>query len=143
MTSEGAKRDRIVLNQVNLVVGNMAAAVDFYQLLGLDIPATEPGWDENHRSVATGSEVSDEIEFDLDSRQFAAYWGGAPDETIPTGPVLGIPRRHPRRSGPVVLGGHGCRPYRTTSPVRHFLGRPLCDRRRPGRHADRSHVAAH
>ncbi len=90
MTSEGAKRDRIVLNQVNLVVGNMAAAVDFYQLLGLDIPATEPGWDENHRSVATGSEVSDEIEFDLDSRQFAAYWGGAPDETIPTGPVLGF-----------------------------------------------------
>lgn len=90
MTSEAAKPGRIVLDQINLVVSNMAAAVDFYRLLGLDIPATEPGWDEHHRSVAAGFEAGDEFDFDLDSRPFATYWGGGPDEPLATGPVLGF-----------------------------------------------------
>lgn len=91
MTSEAAKPGRIVLDQVNIVVGDMAAAVDFYRLLGLDIPATEPGWDEHHRSVALDSEASDgRLDFDLDSRECAAYWGGGPDEPVATGPVLGF-----------------------------------------------------
>ena len=90
MTSEGAKPGRIVLNQVNLVVGHMAAAVDFYRLLGLDIPAAEPGWDEHHRSVAAGPDTGEELDFDLDSRQFAAYWGGGPDGPMATGPLLGF-----------------------------------------------------
>ena len=91
MTSEAAKPGRIVLDQVNIVVGDMAAAVDFYRLLGLDIPATEPGWDEHHRSVALDSEASDgRLDFDLDSREFAAYWGGRSDEPVATGPMLGF-----------------------------------------------------
>ena len=92
MTSEAAKPGRIVLDQVNIVVGDMAAAVDFYRLLGLDIPATEPGWDEHHRSVALDSEASDgRLDFDLDSREFAAYWGGGePGEPPAAGLVLGF-----------------------------------------------------
>ena len=91
MTSEGGTPGRIVLDQVNLVVGDMAAAVDFYRLLGLDIPATEPGWDEHHRTVAFDPEASGEqLDFDLDSREFAAHWAGGPDEPVATGPVLGF-----------------------------------------------------
>jgi len=61
--------DRPVLDQVNLVVRDMPAAVEFYRLLGLDIP-DRPPWDADHRSA----ETSGPIDFDLDSTAFAAKW---------------------------------------------------------------------
>jgi catechol 2,3-dioxygenase-like lactoylglutathione lyase family enzyme len=87
MTSEAAKPGGIVLAQVNLV---MAAAVDFYRLLGVDIPTTEPGWDEHHRTAAVGFVASDALDFEIDSREFAAYWAGELDEPVATRPVIGF-----------------------------------------------------
>jgi catechol 2,3-dioxygenase-like lactoylglutathione lyase family enzyme len=61
--------DRPVLDQVNVVVRDMPAAVDFYRRLGLDIP-DRGRWDATHRSA----ETSGSIDFDLDSAEFAAKW---------------------------------------------------------------------
>ncbi len=60
---------RPVLDQVNLVVRDMPAAVDFYRRLGLDIPDRGP-WDAHHRSAETSSAV----DFDFDSTEFATKW---------------------------------------------------------------------
>ncbi|MDP6604845.1 MAG: VOC family protein [Dehalococcoidia bacterium] len=90
MTSEDGRLGRVVLDQVNLVVGNMAASVDFYRLLGVNIPATKPGWSEHHRTAVAESETSGKIDFDLDSQPFAAYWGAESDKVVATGPVLGF-----------------------------------------------------
>ncbi len=73
--------DRPVLDQVNLVVRDMPAAVEFYRRLGVDIPDRGP-WDAHHRSAATSSP----IDFDLDSTEFAAKW----NEGAGGGAVLGF-----------------------------------------------------
>ena len=39
--------ERPVLDQVNIVVADMAASVDFYRLLGADIEEPGPPWDGN------------------------------------------------------------------------------------------------
>ncbi len=75
--------DRPVLDQINLVVRDMNAALEFYRRLGVDIPDRDPAWDADHRSAVTPGG----IDFDLDSTEFAAKWnqgGGAP------GAVLGF-----------------------------------------------------
>ena len=59
-----------VLNQVNLVVTDMAATVAFYRRLGLTIPDTEPGWEAHHRSAGTAGD----IDLDFDSVEFAHVW---------------------------------------------------------------------
>jgi catechol 2,3-dioxygenase-like lactoylglutathione lyase family enzyme len=77
--------DRPVLDQVNVVVRDMEAAVAFYRRLGVEIADTEPQWAADHRSAArTGG-----IDFDIDSTEFAAQW----DQGWPagaTGAVLGF-----------------------------------------------------
>jgi len=40
-----------VLNQINMVVRDMDAAVAFYRRLGLKIPDYTPEWDAHHRSA--------------------------------------------------------------------------------------------
>jgi uncharacterized glyoxalase superfamily protein PhnB len=77
--------DRPVLDQVNLVVRDMAAMLDFYAQLGVEIAPTTPVWERHHRTVPmpTG------LDFDLDSREFAAQWDrGWPDAE--TGVVMGF-----------------------------------------------------
>jgi catechol 2,3-dioxygenase-like lactoylglutathione lyase family enzyme len=74
--------DRPVLDQVNLVVRDMAAAVAFYRRLGIDIPDRDPAWDADHRSAKT----SGGIDFDLDSTEFAEKW----NEGGSRGAVLGF-----------------------------------------------------
>jgi catechol 2,3-dioxygenase-like lactoylglutathione lyase family enzyme len=59
-----------VLNQVNLVVSDMAATVAFYRRLGLTIPDTDPAWDSHHRSA----EMPGDIDLDFDSVEFARRW---------------------------------------------------------------------
>jgi catechol 2,3-dioxygenase-like lactoylglutathione lyase family enzyme len=57
-------------DQINLVVSNMAASVTFYRLLGLNIPDTDPAWQDHHRTA----EVNDGLDVDFDSDQFARHW---------------------------------------------------------------------
>jgi catechol 2,3-dioxygenase-like lactoylglutathione lyase family enzyme len=77
--------DRPILDQVNLVVRDMAAMVEFYRLLGLDIEDPPPPWDAHHRSVR----MSDGADLDLDSGSFATRWneGWCAEES---GAVLGF-----------------------------------------------------
>ena len=77
--------DRPVLDQINLVVRDMDAAVAFYRRLGVDVAATPPPWDRHHRDVHAGGGVH----VDLDSTAFASRW----DEGWPagqTGVVIGF-----------------------------------------------------
>src|ERR1041384_5335361 len=59
-----------VLDQVNMVVRDMDAAVAFYRRLGLEIPDYTPEWDKHHRSANVGAG----LDFDLDSVVFAPQW---------------------------------------------------------------------
>ncbi len=77
--------DRPRLDQINLVTGDVAATVEFFRLLGLNIPdSSAPGWSSHHLSDAVdGAEGA--LTFDIDSTAFAACWGS---EAIPAGPAL-------------------------------------------------------
>jgi catechol 2,3-dioxygenase-like lactoylglutathione lyase family enzyme len=61
--------DRPVLDQVNLVVRDMPATVDFYRRLGLTLPDQGP-WNAYHRSA----EVPTGLDLDFDSADFAPKW---------------------------------------------------------------------
>ena len=79
-------------DQVNLVVGEMEAAVEFYRLLGVDVADTRPDWMPHHRTVASAGAG---LVVDFDSSVFASHWGGrwSPDRT---GVVVGL--RYPARA---------------------------------------------
>jgi uncharacterized glyoxalase superfamily protein PhnB len=78
-------RKRPVLDQLNIVVRDVKAAVDFYRLLGLEIPETLPEWQAHHRSA----DMSGEVDLDLDSAAFTASWNdGWPVAT--SGVVVGF-----------------------------------------------------
>jgi catechol 2,3-dioxygenase-like lactoylglutathione lyase family enzyme len=62
--------ERPVLDQVNLVVGDMDASLAFYRRLGVDFPDWQPRWDAHHRSAKTAGG----LDFDLDSAVFARDW---------------------------------------------------------------------
>lgn len=57
-------------DQINLVVSNMAASVTFYRLLGLNIPDTDPEWQNHHRTA----DVTGGLDVDFDSDEFARHW---------------------------------------------------------------------
>ena len=63
-------RKPAVLDQINIVVSDMAAAVDFYSVLGIEIPDTLPEWQAHHRTAELGGEV----DLDLDSTAFTPDW---------------------------------------------------------------------
>jgi uncharacterized glyoxalase superfamily protein PhnB len=78
-------RIRPTLSQVNIVSGSLAASIDFYRRLGVDIPdqrvwRTATG---AHHASAEGGAVPDGIALDLDSTAFAQVWNsgwrGRPD----------------------------------------------------------------
>jgi catechol 2,3-dioxygenase-like lactoylglutathione lyase family enzyme len=62
--------DGPILDQINLVVSDMEAAVTFYRRLGLTIPDTDPAFQGHHRS----SRLPGGIDFDIDSVEFARHW---------------------------------------------------------------------
>lgn len=70
-------RPRAWLDQLNVVVPDVRAAVDFYRRLGLELPDTLPEWQSHHRTLASAGE----LEAELDSAAFAARW----DAGWPTG----------------------------------------------------------
>lgn len=77
-----------VFNQINLVVRDMTAMVEFYRRLGVDFTDTISPWDRHHRTFAAGSVVS-EFDFDLDSQAFVTKWNeGWPANR--TGAVFGF-----------------------------------------------------
>ena len=81
----GDRGGRPVLNQLNLVVGDMEAMAAFYRLLGVEIGAPPAPWDQHHRTA----EMPGRIDLDLDSGAFAAEWnaGWPPGRT---GAVIGF-----------------------------------------------------
>jgi catechol 2,3-dioxygenase-like lactoylglutathione lyase family enzyme len=54
---------------VNIVVSNMEASVEFYRLLGLEIPDTAPAWQAHHRTA-----TSEGFDIDFDSQEFSKQW---------------------------------------------------------------------
>ena len=62
--------DRPVLDQVNVVVRDMDAAVAFYRRLGVEIADTAPQWERHHRSAV----LPEGIDLDLDTTAFASRW---------------------------------------------------------------------
>ena len=74
---------RPVLDQINLVVRDVAASVEFYRALGVEIPDTRPGWNEHHRTADDADEAA--VDFDIDSAGFARYWGSG---DVPSGAML-------------------------------------------------------
>jgi uncharacterized glyoxalase superfamily protein PhnB len=62
-------------DQINVVVADPRAAVDFLTTLGLSIDATMPEWEGHHRNLP----VASEFEAELDSSAFARNWGALPD----------------------------------------------------------------
>lgn len=76
---------RVTLDLINIVVADMARAVDFYAMLGLEVPDTLPAWQEHHRAVDSPGGV----DVELDSSAFTAdYWN----------------RGWPAGSGGVIIG---------------------------------------
>jgi len=61
---------RPILDQINLVVGDMDASLAFYRRLGVEIPDRDPKWDPHHIS----GNVAGALDFDLDSAAFAKDW---------------------------------------------------------------------
>jgi catechol 2,3-dioxygenase-like lactoylglutathione lyase family enzyme len=62
--------DGPILDQINLVVSDMEAAVAFYRRLGLTIPDTNEAFQAHHRS----SRLPGGIDLDIDSVEFARHW---------------------------------------------------------------------
>ena len=65
---------RAVLSQLNLVVRDMDAAVDFYRRLGIEIPDTLPDWQAHHRTADAGGEVAIELDSTAFTKQWNAGW---------------------------------------------------------------------
>jgi catechol 2,3-dioxygenase-like lactoylglutathione lyase family enzyme len=78
-------RVRAVLDQLNIVVRDMDAAVAFYRRLGLEIPDTLPQWQADHRTADAGGS----IDLDLDSTAFAQRWNAGWPNSQP-GVVVGF-----------------------------------------------------
>ncbi len=80
-----ADQPEVRLDQVNLVTRDVPAMVEFFRLLGVDIPDTEAEWGGDHFSAKANGEGGTDL--DIDSRRFADYWGS---EDVPDGPLLGF-----------------------------------------------------
>lgn len=83
---------RAVLDQLNIVVRDMDASIEFYEKLGVEIPDTLPEWRAHHRTVDVGGDVpGDGLHVDLDSSAFAPMWNaGWRQEQGGGGVVLGF-----------------------------------------------------
>ncbi|HEY7069801.1 MAG TPA: VOC family protein [Acidimicrobiales bacterium] len=78
------ERPPLMLDQINLVVGDMARSAEFYRTLGLDLGEEAP-WTGHHRAAVVGGG----LDMDLDSTAFASMW----DKGWPagrTGVVIGF-----------------------------------------------------
>jgi uncharacterized glyoxalase superfamily protein PhnB len=60
--------ERPVVDQLNLVVSDMEAALAFYRLVGVEVSGTLAIWEPHHRSARSG------LDLDFDSAAFARQW---------------------------------------------------------------------
>lgn len=82
------EESRPIFNQVNLVVRDIAAMVEFYRRLGVEFEDTVEPWLRHHRTFRASSMVEG-FDFDFDSQAFVTKWNeGWP--TGRTGAVLGF-----------------------------------------------------
>ena len=51
------ERPPLLLDQINLVVGDMTRSVEFYRMLGLDLGEEAP-WTDHHRAAVVGPRLS-------------------------------------------------------------------------------------
>jgi catechol 2,3-dioxygenase-like lactoylglutathione lyase family enzyme len=63
-------KPRPVLDQLNLVVGDMPRSLDFYRRLGLEIDETSPTWVPHHRNIRN----ENGMDLELDSTTFTPQW---------------------------------------------------------------------
>jgi predicted lactoylglutathione lyase len=71
---------------VNFVIADLAAAGTFLRALGVDLGPELEDWNAHHVTVAGNS---GDVDADLDSAAFAAFWGGVPADLAP-GAVLNL-----------------------------------------------------
>lgn len=77
-------------NQVNLIVGDMDAAVAFYRLLGIDLGPAAGDWPPGSGARHVHSHPQDGgADFDLDNQAMARLWGH--EALKPRDVVLGFP----------------------------------------------------
>jgi uncharacterized glyoxalase superfamily protein PhnB len=74
-----------VLDQLNVVVGDMPAMLDFYERLGVDVDRTPAPWAKDHVTTKQAGA----IDFDFDSSEFATKWNQG-WSTGQTGVVIGF-----------------------------------------------------
>lgn len=67
-------RRRAELDQLNIVVRDMAAAVDCYGRLGVEIPDTLPEWQAHHRVADTTGSVDIELDSTACTPDWNAGW---------------------------------------------------------------------
>ncbi len=77
---------RPVIGQLNIVVHDMAAAVNFWRLLGVEVSDTVTEWMAHHRAIASTAEG---LDADLDSSAYAGRWSRGIAEGW-TGVVIGL-----------------------------------------------------
>jgi catechol 2,3-dioxygenase-like lactoylglutathione lyase family enzyme len=77
--------DRPVFDQVNVIVGDMDATVEFYRRLGVVLPDDGP-WNTYHRSAQT----PEGLDLDFDLHSFATRWNAGTPTEGRKGAVLGF-----------------------------------------------------
>jgi catechol 2,3-dioxygenase-like lactoylglutathione lyase family enzyme len=75
-----------ILDQLNIVVGDMERSVAFYRLLGIEIPDPDPDWPDHHRSAPQRSD----LDLDLDTEEFAKTWNAGYRTDGRSGVVIGF-----------------------------------------------------
>lgn len=68
----------LTFHQINLVLTDVEAAVDFLRSLGVEVPPAAAGWEEWAPHHVGFPAVAEGFDADLDSSVFAAHWGGLP-----------------------------------------------------------------
>jgi hypothetical protein len=76
--------DAARIDQINVVIADVAAATAFLADLGVDVPPAPPGWERHH----VGLPAAPGFEIEVDSGVFAQEWGGLPPGF--TGVVLNL-----------------------------------------------------
>jgi catechol 2,3-dioxygenase-like lactoylglutathione lyase family enzyme len=77
--------DRPVFDQVNVIVGDMDATVEFYRRLGVVLPDDGP-WNTYHRAA----QMPEGLDLDFDLHSFATQWNEGTPTKGRKGVVLGF-----------------------------------------------------
>jgi hypothetical protein len=111
-------------NQVNVIVRQMAHAIEMCTLLGLELVNPESALEHGHLEVQTGSDCS--LEFDVDAT--VALWNSGWSQTFEGSVVVGF--NVDSRDETVRPGSHPW-PASYPTPSRRLLGFALCGHRGP------------